>query len=103
MKTPQKTNKQKRPRARFRIRLVLVMSILVLAMVLSSGWKLWRLHVKVSDQLAQLNQEKTLLLQQEKNLRDEIEQLNTPSYIEKLAREQLGLVKKGEILISPKN
>jgi len=69
----------------------------------SSAWQIWKLRSQVEGQLAHLNQEKVTLLQQKKNLDDEIIQLNTPSYIEKLAREQLGLVKHGEILISPKN
>ena len=103
MRTPQKMNRRNRPRARLKFRFVLVLSCFVLAIAVSSAWKLWQLHVQVDEQLAQLNQEKNLLLQQEKVLLEEIEQLNTPGYIEKLAREQLGLVKKGEILISPKN
>ena len=74
-----------------------------LAVVGSSGWQIWKLRTQVEGQLANLNQEKVTLLQQEGLLHDEITQLNTPSYIEKLAREQLGLVKHGEILISPKN
>jgi cell division protein DivIC len=69
----------------------------------SSAWHLWKLHSQVDEKIAQLNQEKNTLLQQEKLLNQEITQLNTPSYIEQLAREQLGLVKRGEILISPKN
>jgi len=75
----------------------------MVAVVGSSSWQIWKLRSNVEAQLAHLNQEKVLLLQQEKLLHDEITQLNTPSYIEKLAREQLGLVKRGEILISPKN
>ncbi|MDR3540717.1 MAG: septum formation initiator family protein [Desulfosporosinus sp.] len=74
-----------------------------LAVVGSSAWQIWKLRSQVEGQLTQLNQEKVTLLQQEGQLHDEIAQLNTPSYIEKLAREQLGLVKHGEILISPKN
>jgi cell division protein DivIC len=69
----------------------------------SSAWQIWKLRSQVEGQLAYLNQEKATLLQQGKLLQNEITQLNTPSYIEKLAREQLGLVKHGEILISPKN
>lgn len=69
----------------------------------SSVWQLWKLHAQVEEQISQLNQQKVTLLQQEKDLKQEITQLNTPSYIEQLAREQLGLVKRGEILISPKN
>jgi Septum formation initiator len=79
---------------------VLLFSLVVVG---SSVWQLWKLHSQVEDQLASLNQEKVTLLQQEKQLHEEITQLNTPSYIEQLAREQLGLVKHGEILISPKN
>jgi len=75
----------------------------MVAVVGSSSWQIWKLHAQVDSRLTQLNQEKVTLQQQEKLLNEEIAQLNTPSYIEKLAREQLGLVKKGEILISPKN
>jgi cell division protein DivIC len=75
----------------------------MVAVVGSSAWQIWKLRSQVEAQLAHLNQEKITLLQQEKLLHAEIAQLNTPSYIEKLAREQLGLVKRGEILISPKN
>jgi len=75
----------------------------MVALVCSSAWQIWKLRSQVEGQLAHLNQEKVTLLNQEKLLNDEIAQLNTPSYIEKLAREQLGLVKRGEILISPKN
>lgn len=75
----------------------------VLTVAGSSVWQLWKLHSQVEEQLASLNQEKASLLQQEKSLHEEITKLNTPSYIEQLAREQLGLVKHGEILISPKN
>jgi cell division protein DivIC len=91
-------------RSRFRLRPgTIMLLILVFAGVSSSVWQLWKLHVSVEQQLAQLNQQKENLLQQEKSLHEEIAQLNTPSYIEQLAREQLGLVKHGEILISPKN
>jgi len=75
----------------------------MVAVVGSSALQIWKLHSQVEGQLTNLNQEKVTLLQQQKLLHEEIAQLNTPSYIERLAREQLGLVKRGEILISPKN
>lgn len=102
-RTRQKMAGQGRPRGRRGYGMILVLSLFIVAVLGSSAWQIWKLHVQVDEQLAQLNQEKELLQRQERVLRDEIEQLNTPSYIEKLAREQLGLVKKGEILISPKN
>lgn len=102
-RTGQKINGQNQSRVRLRFNTTLIIVLFVAVAAGSSAWKLWQLYTQVEDQLAQLNQEKALLLQQEKILHDEIELLNTPEYIEKLAREQLGLVKKGEILISPKN
>ncbi|ADL06899.1 FtsB family cell division protein [Thermosediminibacter oceani] len=51
----------------------------------------------------ELSQKMNQLAEERKRLEKEIELLNTKSYIEKLARDQLGLVKPGEILykISP--
>ncbi|HBV86573.1 septum formation initiator family protein [Desulfosporosinus sp.] len=97
-----KSNSKNRQRVRIRLSSVLMLC-LIMIVVGSSGWQIWKLRSQVEEQLAQLNQEKAKLLQQEKILNDEITRLNTPSYIEQLAREQLGLVKEGEILISPKN
>ena len=98
----QRIKTQNRPRVRLRYGTIFVLCFMV-AVVGSSTWQIWKLRSQVDGQLANLNQEKTTLLQQQKVLHDEIAQLNTPSYIETLAREQLGLVKRGEILISPKN
>jgi cell division protein DivIC len=98
----QKFKIKNRQRVRFRRGSVFVLCFM-LAVVGSSAWQIWELRSQVDGQLAQLNQEKATLLQQEGLLNNEIAQLNTPSYIEQLAREQLGLVKHGEILISPKN
>lgn len=100
-RTRQKINTKNRSRVRIRLGSVIVLCF-TLTVVGSSGWQIWQLNAQIEGQLTNLNQEKNILLQQEKDLRDEIAQLNTPSYIEQLAREQLGLVKHGEILISPK-
>lgn len=96
-----KTNHQNRKWVQFRLSSVLVLGI-VLAVVGSSAWQIWKLRIQVEGQLASLNQEKAASLQQQEQLKNEITMLNTPSYIEQLAREKLGLVKHGEILISPK-
>lgn len=73
-----------------------------LAFIGSSTWNLWKLYGNLEQQLNGLNKEKATLTQQQKTLNEEIVRLNTPSYIEQLAREQLGLVKRGEIMIAPK-
>ena len=101
-RTRQKIKTKNRSRVRLRFGTIFVTCIMI-GVVGSSALQIWKLRSQVEGQLAHLNQEKITLLQQEKSLNDEIAQLNTPSYIEKLAREQLGLVKRGEILISPKN
>lgn len=101
-RTRLKSKSKNRQRVRIRHSSVLILC-LIMVIVGSSAWQIWKLRSRVEGQLAQLNQEKAKLIQQEKLLNDEITRLNTPSYIEQLAREQLGLVKEGEILISPKN
>ncbi|MGC7871609.1 FtsB family cell division protein [Desulfosporosinus sp. SYSU MS00001] len=101
-KSYQKIKPQKRQKSHLRPGTIALL-LLVFLGVGSSSWQLWKLHVSIEQQINQLTQEKAELTQQEKSLHEEIAQLNTPSYIEQLAREQLGLVKHGEILISPKN
>ncbi|MCG0275807.1 MAG: septum formation initiator family protein [Thermosediminibacteraceae bacterium] len=46
----------------------------------------------------ELSREMSRLIEERKKLEKEIELLNTESYIEELARDQLGLVKPGEII-----
>lgn len=48
---------------------------------------------------ARLARERDELRLQNAQLREEIRLLNTPEYIERLAREQLGLVRPGEIAV----
>lgn len=96
--------RESRPQSgRPRFRPVWSIVILVISCVFaSSGWQLYKLHTEVSKDIAQLDMEKANLLREKKELEDKIVQLNTPSYVEQLAREQLGLVRKGEIRIAPK-
>ncbi len=96
-----KTRNQNRKWVRIRFGSVFLLCF-TLAIVGSSAWQIWNLRTKVEGHLDNLYQEKATLLQQEEQLKNEITMLNTPSYIEQLAREQLGLVKHGEILIYPK-
>ncbi|MDN5332195.1 MAG: cell division protein DivIC [Tepidanaerobacteraceae bacterium] len=61
---------------------------------------------KINDlrrQELELSREMNRLSAEREKLKKEIELLNTESYIEELARDQLGLVKPGEILykVSP--
>lgn len=96
-----KESRPKKNRHRIRPARHILFALLIIFLV-SSGWQLYQLHSEVTQKIARLNEQKSLLLEEKKDLEDEIVQLNTPSYIEKLAREQIGLVKDGEIQISPK-
>lgn len=54
---------------------------------------------RLEREAARMEQLKRDLEEQNAQLREEIKLLHTPQYIEKLAREQLGLVKPGEIAL----
>lgn len=56
---------------------------------------------KMEERLDQLSQEYKEKIEQNQQLKEEIERVKSPAYIEKVAREELGLVKPGEILLIP--
>lgn len=51
---------------------------------------------QLSRQREELEQQKAVLLKMNKELTREAQKANSPETIEKIAREQLGLIKKGE-------
>jgi len=73
-------------------------------LVLAATWtiQLSKTEQAMDAQIAELNQKKADYMARNAALRHEAELLNTPFYIEQLAREKLGLVRKGEIVIAPK-
>ena len=78
--------------------------LMVISIVLAGSWtyQLFGLNQSAEKTKAGFIQQKKHLTAQNEKLRNDIEKLNTPSYIEQLAREKLGLVRKGEIIIAPK-
>jgi len=73
-------------------------------LVLAGSWsiQLFKMDQSIESQKNELIRQKNDLIAKNEKMRQEIEKLNTPSYIEQLAREKLGLVRKGEILVAPK-
>ncbi len=61
------------------------------------GYQIWDLNNKI----AELEKEKALFKKQQQSLEKEIRDLQDPEIIEKIARESLGMVKPGEILLIP--
>jgi cell division protein DivIC len=74
------------------------------ALILAGSWsyQLFKIDQSMESQKSQLVEQKKAFITENDKLRKDIEKLNTPSYIEQLARQKLGLVRKGEILIAPK-
>ncbi|NLW07128.1 MAG: hypothetical protein GX039_03975 [Clostridia bacterium] len=61
------------------------------------GYGIYQAKLQIKSYEAQ----KQALLAKKEQLQEQIEQLNDASYIERLAREELGLVKPGETVIIP--
>ncbi len=55
---------------------------------------------QLDQELTRLNQEKNQLVVKNQGLKEEVRRLNTPDYVEQLARQELGLVKPGEVPIT---
>jgi len=55
----------------------------------------------MEDRLNSLQQQVQSQIDENKELKEEIERVKSPAYVEKIAREELGLVKPGEILLIP--
>lgn len=69
---------------------------LLVATAFATAW--WANYQLRREEVA-LERERTRLLQDNQALQEELRLLHTPEYIERLAREQLGLVKPGEVAV----
>ena len=76
----------------------LVVAGALLALAVAYGGAYWD-EYQLGREADRLARELEQLRRQNMQLREEIRLLNTPEYIERLAREQLGLVKPGEIAV----
>jgi cell division protein FtsL len=54
--------------------------------------------MKLDNKYKELKAKAADVLKENENLKKTLEEVNSDSYIEKIAREKLGLVKKGEII-----
>jgi len=71
---------------------------LVIVIALTFGGAYWDTY-QIRREASRLVRERDELRKQNVQLREEIRLLNTPEYIERIAREQLGLVKPGEVAV----
>jgi len=70
----------------------------VVLLAVTFGGAYWDTY-QVRREAGRLARERDDLRKQNAQLREEIRLLNTPEYIERIAREQLGLVKPGEVAV----
>ncbi len=88
-------------RRRYRIRwfrvLVLLTAAYFLYLAVGQQFELYTIH----RETASLQERIAELEQANKSLTTEKSQLSSPNYVEKIAREQLGLVKPGEVPYIP--
>jgi cell division protein FtsL len=80
-----------------------ILTVIVTALLLYMVVPL-RTYLAQRDRLAQLEHQTQILQQQNARLQTEVRELNDPAYLERIARECLGMVKPGEIgfIIVPK-
>lgn len=71
------------------------MSLLVILTLPRSIYDLWKRRDIVKDRQAEL----TRVMADNEKLKKELEEAQTPEFIEKVAREKLGLVKDGETIV----
>lgn len=77
--------------------IICALGIYLLFSFLMGGYQIWQ----IKKQLSQVEGEQNLLNQQQQALHKEVQSLQDPEVIEKIARESLGMVKQGETIVVP--
>jgi len=88
------TREHARPRVRITARaavLLVIMMLLAIALVYPA-----RLYLQQRSQIGDLEKQTQILTTANQNLTEQVQKLNDPTYLERLARECLGMVKPGE-------
>ncbi len=85
------------PRRRFPRRVVPLAALLLAALLLRAYGESALTAYRLRREAARLERQIQTMRLANAQLREEIRRLHTPAYIERLAREQLGLVRPGEI------
>ncbi len=85
--------------------LIPIVSLLILAFIFGIIFLFSTRYIKVvraKENVIEIQQKIERLKKENNQLKKEVKLLKVPSYIEKVAREELGLVKPGEILFLPR-
>ena len=85
--------------------LVSLFSLIILLFIFGVVFLFSQRYIKVveaKDKMFEIKQKIVEVKRENKELSEQVKLLKVPSYIEKIAREELGLVKPGEILFLPR-
>lgn len=87
------------PRRKFKLGRILFLLIggYLCFLFLIGGYEIWQLR----NEIKKAKLEQNMLLQQQNELKKDLDTLYDPEVIEKLARENLGMVIKGETIVIP--
>ncbi|WP_070001072.1 FtsB family cell division protein [Cellulosilyticum sp. I15G10I2] len=83
-------------------RLTFIITILIVVILGMKGYQLNKLIKRVDHQISMDKKELGINAEQLKSLQNEITQMDTLEYIEKVAREELGMVKESDIVFREK-
>ncbi|PKM90078.1 MAG: hypothetical protein CVU87_03550 [Firmicutes bacterium HGW-Firmicutes-12] len=97
IKTKQVVRRIKRRKPRYLKVCLSVLGLYLIFAFVAGGYQLWQLRM----QLHMLEDDQIILLQKQEELVSEIQSLNEPEIIERIARESLGMVKSGETIVIP--
>jgi len=92
-----KVRRRKRKMPRYMKFILGLLGVYLLFSFAIGGYNIWQ----IKNEIAEYNLQKEELLKEQQQLENELVFLQEPEMIEKLARESLGMVKPGEILVVP--
>lgn len=89
---------KKRKKLNWKLLIIGIIGVYLLTNIIQMHATIWQMDKKIEE----TREEKQEMLAHQEELEQRIKKTENGEYIEKLAREQLGLVKPGEKLIIPK-
>lgn len=84
-----------------RTRIFGILLIIILLFAVYKFYENYRDMRELENKIMELEENIARAREEKGELEEELENVNNPEYIEKIAREELGLVKPGELLIIP--
>lgn len=90
------TRSRKRPRVRPRVPLVMFLTLGLLVVSFTWGLPRYQKYREISNQINALEERKQTMEAEKQQLIKEVKWLESDAAVEKIAREELGLVKPGE-------